>query len=311
MIRQEAFCGKERFLKGNLHCHTTLGGCPVSPEEAIKIFKEHGYDFLTLTDHNRYNYTNFAPEYELTILPGMEFDNMWSTVCNNGLRCFHIACVGPTRENGNGFEPNEEVPSVIAKTQEDFQPHLDSIHSKNNLTIYAHPEWSATPARYFEKMKGLFALEIWNSAAAIDADMDTDAIFWDELLGQGIRIFGVAADDVVTHNHCCNGWVMVRAENNIDSIISALKRGAFYSSCGPEIHDFYVEDNKAVIECSDVSKIRLHSDGHSNSVIRATDAPLTRAEFDLNHWRGKYSYIRISIVDKDANKAWTNPIFLD
>lgn len=103
-------------------------------------------------------------------------------------------------------------------------------------------------------------MEIWNSGCAMDNDMDTDAAYWDELLGQGKVIYGVATDDGYPMTQHCNGWVMVRAENNINAILDALKAGTFYSFCGPEIYNFYVEDDKAVVECSPAVKVRFHGD---------------------------------------------------
>ena len=85
--------------------------------------------------------------------------------------------------------------------------------------------------------------------------MDTDAAYWDEILGQGKVIYGVATDDGHDMIHHCKGWVMVRAENNINAILNALGQGAFYSSCGPMIYDFYVEDGKAIVECSPAAKV--------------------------------------------------------
>ena len=62
MIRQAAFTGNARLLKGGLHCHTTRSDGRGTPEEVIRLHAEHGYDFLAITDHRKYNYRNFAPE---------------------------------------------------------------------------------------------------------------------------------------------------------------------------------------------------------------------------------------------------------
>lgn len=307
MIRQAAFIADNKMLKGGLHCHTTRSDGSCTPEETMRLHKENGYDFLAITDHRIYNYTNFAPETGITVIPGMEFDNGSSIPCPHGFRTYHTVCIGPTKEDGNGFGPDEVVSSANAPTQETYQPFLDEIHAKKNLTIYCHPEWSSTPARYFEKLKGNFAMEIWNSGCVIDNDMDKDAAYWDELLGQGIRIFGVATDDGHPIHHHCKGWVMVNAENNVRSILNALESGAFYSSTGPEIYDFYVKDGKAVIECSPVKMIRLHCDCHPTRLCQDPDGkPITRAEFDMSD----YPYARITIIDEQGHHAWTNPIFL-
>ena len=312
MLRQTAFIEKNKMLKGGLHCHTTRSDGRLSPEETMQLHKENGYDFLAITDHRRYNYIDFVPELGITIIPGMEFDNSTSIPCDHGFRTYHTVCIGPSKEDGNGFEQDVLLDSAVAPTQEAYQPYLDDIHAKKNLTIYCHPEWSSTPARYFERLRGNFAMEIWNSGCAIENDMDTDAAYWDELLGQGIKIFGVATDDGHQKYHHCKGWVMVNAENSIGAILQALENGAFYSSCGPEIYDFYLEDGKAVIECSAAAKVRLHSDGHPTRIVRREDGPITRAEFDLTPgWAGSYAYIRATVIDAEGRYAWTNPIFLN
>jgi len=308
MIRQAAFIDSNKMLKGGLHCHTTRSDGSCTPEEVMRLHRENGYDFLAITDHRRYNHVNFAPETGLTIIPGMEFDNSNSIPCRHGFRTYHTVCIGPSQEDGNGFAHEERVPSVNAPDQQTYQVFLDEIHAKKNLTIYCHPEWSSTPARYFDKLRGNFAMEIWNSGCVIDNDMDKDAAYWDELLGQGIRIFGVATDDGHPIYHHCKGWVMVNAENNVNAILKALEDGAFYSSTGPEIYDFYVKDGKAVVECSAAAMIRLHSDCHPTRLCQDPEGkPVTRAEFDVSD----YDYIRITVIDEQGRHAWTNPIFLD
>lgn len=308
MIRQQAFISKNKMLKGALHCHTTRSDGKLSPEEVIQLFKEKGYDFAALTDHRIYNFTNFSPETGITLIPGMEFDNVFDR--GNGARHFHTVCIGPLKEDGNGFEQDDVFQSGKAQNQEEYQAYLDDFHQKNNLTIYCHPQWSATPARYFEKQKGNFAMEIWNSSCAIEHGTDNDAAYWDELLGQNIRIYGVATDDAHASKLYGIGWVMVNAENNVNDILRALNAGEFYSSCGPEIYDFYVEDNKAVIKCSSAVRIRLHSDKHITKVENAADGYLDYAEFELpeNNWA--YSYVRATVIDENGKMAWTNPIFL-
>jgi hypothetical protein len=98
--------------------------------------------------------------------------------------------------------------------------------------------------------------------------------------------------------------------SNWHESLQALKDGAFYASTGPEISNFYVEDGKAIIDCSPAAMIRLQSDKHPSVIEVSEDGSLTHAEFSLKHWAGPYGYIRLSVVDKNHKKAWTNPIFL-
>jgi len=311
MIRQQAFGGDAKLLKGGLHNHTTRSDGADSPEAVIRHFHANGYDFMALTDHRVYNYENFAPDLPITIIPGTEYDNEFFRD-GYGFRTWHHVCLGPAKEDGNGFDHDQRLKYDKAYDQEGMQKILDDIHAKKNLTIYCHPEWSSTPARCFEKLEGNFAMEIWNSGTALWIDQDTNAAYWDELLGQGRKIWGVATDDGHGMHSHCYGWVRVRAENNIPAILKALEEGAFYSSCGPEFYDFYVEDGVAHVDCSPVKRIYLCSDGHPNLFKLPNPNDLTHGEFDVtaDKYRNKFRYVRAVIVDAEGKRAWTNPIFL-
>ncbi|MBR3921916.1 MAG: hypothetical protein IKJ45_02295, partial [Kiritimatiellae bacterium] len=45
--------GASRWYKGMLHSHTLWSDGYVLPEQAVKVYKDAGYDFLSITDHNR------------------------------------------------------------------------------------------------------------------------------------------------------------------------------------------------------------------------------------------------------------------
>lgn len=303
MIRQQAFEQKgNKMLKGGLHCHTTRSDGKGAPDEVIRLHVRNGYDFLALTDHRLYNYQNYAPETDIVIVPGMEMDRNFP---DPGVHCFHTVCIGPAE--GNGFTQDQRFESGRVNNQAEFQPLLDMLHENNNMTIYCHPEWSNTPSCEFDQLRGNFAMEIWNSGCAMENGEDTDAACWDDLLRQGQKIYGVATDDGHKMEQHCNGWVRVNAERRLDSILEALKVGAFYSSCGPEIYDFYVEDGKAVVKCSPVSRIRFHYTFMPTAIFRAKDSLLEGAEFEVPEY---FTYIRAVVIDDQGRKAWTNPIFL-
>lgn len=306
MIRQSAFQGNSMLLKGALHCHTTRSDGVGSPEKVIRLHKQHGYDFMALTDHSIYNYQNFAPDVDITILPGMERNH---NIGEHGVHTFHSVCLGPPQGEGNGYAQDEQFdPYVKVKDQFDYQPILDDIHAHGNQTIYCHPEWSNTPAREFDQMQGHFAMEIWNSGCVLEDDMDSNAAYWDELLMQDKRLWGVATDDGHGMNQHCIGWVMVQAENDVSSILKALREGSFYSTCGPEIHDFYVgDDGVAVLECSPCAYAGFRYGLMPNRLTHSQDGTLTRATYPVPEY---FAYIRGIVKDAQGRKAWTNPIFL-
>ena len=299
ILRQSAFAKEGQFLKGGLHCHTTRSDGQGTPEEVIRMHVEHGYDFLALTDHRKYNFRNFT-DLPITIIPGMEMDrNIEGTGC---VHCFHTVCIGPVE--GNGYAQDQVFESGRVKDQFEYQAVLDDIHAHHNLTVYCHPEWSGTNAQEFMHMKGNFAMEIWNSGCAIENHQDTNAAYWDELLFDGQHIWGVATDDGHAMDQHCRGWVCVKAENNVPAILKALENGDFYASTGPEIHDFYVEDGVAHIECSPVQSVEFISWRMPSRVVEGQDMTHIESSFHPN-----VGYLRASVIDAAGRRAWTNPIF--
>lgn len=307
MLRQAAFIAKNKMLKGALHCHTTRSDGKGTPEEVMRLHKENGYDFMAITDHRFYNYQNFAPETGITVIPGMEMDG---NLPGPGIHCFHEVCIGPEKEKGNGYEQDQRLDSVRVNCQEEFQPTLDDIHAHNNMTIYCHPQWSNTPAHEFDRLKGNFAMEIWNSGCVIVDDIDSNNdMIWDELLLKGVRLWAVATDDGHEMNQHCKGWVMVNAENNVDAILRALKNGAFYASTGPEIYDFRIENGMIHVECSECDHITYYFGVRPGASTRNADGtPVTHGSRDIPR---NVPYVRASVVDKQGRRAWTNPIFFD
>ncbi|HEV2065530.1 MAG TPA: hypothetical protein VGR08_01755, partial [Thermomicrobiales bacterium] len=40
-----------RFFRGNIHSHSTRSDGLLSPPEVVRAYRQHGYDFLAITDH--------------------------------------------------------------------------------------------------------------------------------------------------------------------------------------------------------------------------------------------------------------------
>ena len=95
----------------------------------------------------------------------------------------------------------------------------------------------------------------------------------------------------------------------MDAILEALKNGAFYASCGPEIYDFRIEDGQAVIECSPVKEIQFrHFRVPYKHTVAAEGETVTTASVKV---REGTRYIRATVVDEKGRRAWTNPIFIE
>lgn len=303
IIRQAAFIGKEPFLKGNTHTHTTRSDGKSSPESAIRQYAAMGYDFLALTDHRIYNYQSFAPDCDVMILPGMELD---ASLPGPGIHCVHLVSIGPEQEKGNTFSQDQVFERIVVERAGEAMPMLQQIRAAKNVPIFCHPEWSGTGIREIEELSDFSLMEIWNSGCAVEDAKDTNAAYWDELLADGRKVYGVASDD--SHHASLNGqgYVMVRAARTPSAILDALEKGAFYASCGPEIYDFYVEDGQAVVICSPVQSIRFR---HFRVPYKVQNGQgITGHQLPI---RAGTNYIRAEIMDAQGRRAWTNPIFLD
>lgn len=300
------------FLKGALHVHTTRSDGKGTPEEVLRLYASKGYGFVAITDHNIYNSMNYAPDTGLLIIPGTERDINFPDNGHGLAHTFHTVVLGRSAERGNIFVNDQRFdrPGAVS-SQFEFQPYLDEIHSHNNVTFLCHPQWSGTPAREFDQIRGHFAMEIWNSGCMMECDMDTNAMYWDELLAQGKRWWGVAVDDGHDMNQHGHGWVNVAADKDVDSVIAALESGAFYSSCGPEIYDFRVEDDKAVIECSPCEYAGFAYLRKPSALTWDKDGNgVTRAEYRIPKG-ANITYLRGVVRDAQGRRAWTNPIFFD
>lgn len=309
MLRQSAFITDRPMLKGCLHCHTSRTDGRDTPEDVIAIYEENGYDFLALTDHRLYNYRNFLPGSKLTIIPGMEMDR--NIAPTRRTHCFHSVWLGREKPH-NPYEQDETFERGEVADQFEFQPLLDEAHEKGHLTICCHPQWSGTFNREFDQLKGNFAIELWNTGCVQDCECDiNNGWIWDDLLMQGQRIYGVATDDAHHVPQYCKGWVRVNADNHVDSILDALNSGAFYSSTGPEIYDFWIDDDRqAHVKCSPCTTVQFHC---ATTIMTAQRAPEgeTVTEMTMSIPVPDYfPYLRVEVRDADGHVAWSNPIFL-
>lgn len=304
-IRQSAFSRNGSFLKGALHCHTTRSDGVGDPGDVIRMHYEHGYDFMALTDHNIFNRINYA-DVPMTILSGLERNMELPGFTVDRPHCVHIVGLGDPADS-NGPAQDEVIPQYGRfEDPSSAQGMIDEMHRWGLKTFYCHPEWSCTTYQEYRCLQGNFGVELWNSGCVLENDLDTDnGHYWDEALDEGRQVWGVAVDDGHAMDQHCHGWVMVRAENTPSDILQALDEGAFYASCGPEIHDFYVEDNMAYIDCSEAVSVCFHS---LRSPLRKTAGEhITHADCGIP---AGLRYIRAVVTDAAGHRAWTNPIFL-
>lgn len=317
---------KGNWYKGNIHCHTTDSDGMLTPDEVVRLYKDAGYQFLAISDHNIFSdYRSRFDCEDFIILPAMEASAVLYRDENKKalLKVHHIHGI-----LGNKQMQEEAEKGLFTHLQrypeweyfgnwdgaEVAQKLQDELVARGCLTIYNHPVWSRVREDEFIHTKGLTALEIYNYGTVNESATGYDALRWDVMLQNGSRIYATASDD--NHNReaedSLGGYIVVKAEElSHEAVIQAILTGNYYSSSGPAIHDWGIKDDVAYVKCSPVSRVNFMAGNHVNaglSVLSETGGDeLTYAEFPL---RGDEDYVRVECVDQYGKIAWSNPIFL-
>lgn len=291
------FHGKNQY-KGNLHMHTTVSDGTKSPEYAISIYKEAGYDFISITDHR---VTSKGGEYEgMLLIPGAEWDN-----CRKkGGEVFHILSIGTESDLGLSAYYKLSEPGKC----DELSPEsvVARIKKAGGLAILAHPNWSLMDPADIKRVEGIDAVEIYNSVSAPpwNADRADSSLYFDLWGTKGILLNCTASDD----SHWYSGeetksYTMVFADElSNEAVIAAIKSGNAYASRGPRFESVSYDEKKIEIKCSeDVERIIVYSDAVWVNP-RVFDHPCGKAVYDISP---NDSCIRIELIDKEGRKAWT------
>ncbi len=292
MISLPPFGQTGQWLKGNLHTHTTQSDGKLSPAENIEWHADHGYDFVTITDHNCVtDPRRWAPNARIPAIPSAEI------TARRGHVEYHILGLG--------------VDGMPVAQNSDPQGVIDAVNSAGGLAIVAHPYWHDLTLDDLLTLHGHIGIEIFNTSCLLDSGKALSLVHWDGVLRRGQRVFGMATDDSHwAYPDYGGGWIWVRsARAGGASILDALRAGQFYSSTGPEIHDVQLGGRQVTVRCSPAQTILVTGDYyHCPLGVHAWDErPLTEATFTLHP---QQEYLRVEVIDMDYHSAWTNAYFV-
>lgn len=307
--------GPGRFFRGNLHCHSTGSDGRLSPQEVVRVYREAGYDFLAITDHfeQRWDWpvtdTRVLRTPGFTTLVGAELSSAdWSDPA-----VYWVAAVG--------------LPA-------DFAPpppgdHAEAIRraaAGGAFVTLLHPGLNGLRPELVERLpafEAIDAVEVYTHQSWIyRPDTAIAAPFLDALLAAGRRLGVSAADDAHFRDgpDAFGGWVEVFAhENDPDALLAALKAGAYYATQGPAIERLALDGEgdddgaRLHVRCSPSARILLTGPADRWrrwrwALAEPDGAPLTEAAFALSDFHG--SFCRVTVVDADGRRAWSNPIWV-
>ena len=225
----------KRWYKGNLHTHTSLLGStgPASPENVVRWYKEHGYHWLAITDHNE------LTEYETNELVMVRGEEVGKHM-PSGNGPIHVNGFGITR-SVEFIDLNEKVPTM--------QASIDGIRAAGGMASLNHPnDRDSFTHEHVLQTSGATLIEVFNGGGPSKNNdggnsRPSSEEIWDGVLSGGQRIYGLATDDAHTYDEFRpdranpgRGWVWVRVCSlTEETILTALSRGEFYASTGGRV----------------------------------------------------------------------------
>jgi len=290
-----------RFWRGNLHTHSNNSDGRLSPEAVCQLYREAGYDFLSITDHfmKRYEFplTDTQPyqsEGFVTLVGAelhageTEFGSFW-----------HILAVGlpPDFQQTPSNETGPELAQRAVRA--------------GAFVAVAHPAWYSLTENDVHSLGDVHAIEVFNGTSHDHNDRAESWHMAHIMLSRGKRYSLCATDDAHFHPYrldACVGWVWVKAESlDADSILDALKLGHYYSSTGPEIYDIKVAGSMLYVRCSPVERVFITGIGSRSEYVQG--AHIRDAAIDLSQFDSPYGVV--TVRDRLGKKAWSNPIWFE
>jgi hypothetical protein len=296
------------WYKGNTHTHTLNSDGDSTPAEAVTWYREHGYNFLFLTDHEYINNVDalngvYGKPGSFVVLSGQEVTDGYEK------RAYHSNSLGAA----SLVMPNR-LPGV-----QTLQKNIDDIVKAGGVAQVNHPNflWSLS-ADDLIKLQNYTLLEIHNGHFLVNNEggggVPSAEEMWDRVLTSGKLVFAVADDDAHSFKRAGDplsanpgqGWIYVRAASlDLKAILDALRKGDFYASTGVELADYQAGPKQITVTVKEDqwSKYRIQFIGSGGRVLG--ESVTSPASYTI---KGDEGYVRARILGSNGKRAWTQPV---
>jgi len=280
------------WYKGNPHIHSIASDGTKDFGQLAAMYAEAGYDFLCRTDHwVASDVAADGGDYPLLWLDGVELNGSDT----NGSQ-YHVVCLG----RFEGIDP-----------QMGFVPALEACRAQGGFLILAHPHWTGNT--FEDALRwGFDGVERYNHVTQWSNGKGEGAAYWSAMLERNGNVLALAVDDAhltAEEPGWNGGWIVVKADEcSQEAILSAIRSGRFYSSCGPEFHCIEWQRDHVHVKTSPVSFVRLVGPAWRGKRFGSSGGPVfTEADFDVpDDW----AYAYLEIEDGQGRRAWTNTLFV-
>ena len=301
----------EGWFKGNTHTHTINSDGDSTPDEVVRWYREHRYQFLVLTDHNFLTSVDglnalHGASGRFLIVKGEEVSDRF------GEKPIHV----------NGLAVAEQVaPQGGSSVVDVIQRNVNAIRGAQGVPHVNHPnyEWAIT-ADELRQVENTKLFEIYNGHPLVN-NLGGGGVpgleqVWDTILTSGRLIYGIAVDDAHTFKDPGNpsvagpgrGWVMVRAPRlEARALVDALDRGEFYATTGVVLADYQATAREITVRVRPLSssKYRIQFIGSGGRLLR--ESVETQATYVFT---GDEGYVRAKVLESNGAVAWCQPVIL-
>jgi hypothetical protein len=320
-----------RWYRGNTHTHTLNSDGDSPPDAVIRWYRQHGYQFVVITDHEFI--TDVAPLNELfgaagrfLVISGQEVTQKVTDAAHpDGRRQAHVNALGVTRAILPLGEATIATNTTVGAT---YARNIAAIRAAGGVAQINHPNyrWSV-PLTEFINVPDSTLFEVWNGHPTVYNNGGVDSagrtmpstdVLWDSLLTRGKIVFGVADDDSHSFRpedaenadlaRPGRGWIMVRADTlTPQAILGAIRRGDFYSSTGVRLLDYRADRTEMRISIAADGDRRYTTEfmGSGGSVLATVYG--TTARYRIT---GSEGYVRARVTDSSGRRAWLQPMML-
>jgi hypothetical protein len=297
-----------RWYKGNTHTHTLNSDGDSTPDDVVRWYREHAYQFLVLTDHNFLTQVDglnalHGADERFLVIKGEEVSSV------SGGKPVHVGGLNVDRRSG---------PQTGSSVVEVLQRSVDAIRSASGVPAINHPnfQWALT-ADDIRQVRNDKLFEIFNGHPTVN-NLGGGGVpgleeIWDRLLSSGSLIYGIAVDDAHNFKQPGNplvagpgrGWIMVRAAKlDARALLDAVERGEFYASTGVVLEDVAVTAREMTVRVKPEpsSKYRIQFIGQAGKLLR--EVPEGSATYTFT---GDEGYVRARVIESNGRMAWCQP----
>jgi hypothetical protein len=281
LVIENPYALQGSWFKGNLHVASVRGVGRELPRTIGELYATRGYGFLGISDMNTYTWIS---EYGSSRLAGVP-------VVDASYPFADLLAVGD----------DQWLPAAS------LQQAIEGVANDAALPVLALSQSRAKGLTDDSvlKLHGLFGLEIYDARLAASGQPETVSL-WDRLLSSGQRVFAFAGDDATSLSDPATGraWIEILSPaQDLDSLLSSLRAGAFVASTGPGFKSIAVSGSTISVEAEPGASLRFV--GKNGRLLKEIAGPSGSYRVD-----GSEKYVRIEAVSQDGSRAWSQPLFL-